>query len=63
MSSDDQTAVESLSVDEAWIADWAAEGIAALERHLGVHAAFQEYLLDRDLHALSSDHGDGRTSA
>ena len=35
MSGDNHTTTEILSVEEAWIADWAAEGIAALERHLG----------------------------
>jgi hypothetical protein len=63
MTGKNSIATETLSVDEAWIADWAAEGISALERHLGLQAAFQEYLLDRDLHELSSDDGDGRTSA
>jgi hypothetical protein len=60
MSSDNQTAIESLSVDVAWIADWAAEGIAALERYLGIQAAFEGYLRD---HNLDSNDGDGRTSA
>lgn len=54
------THTELLGVDEAWIADWAAEGIAALERYLAKQAAFQTYLRDRDLH---SDDGDGRARA
>jgi hypothetical protein len=31
-------------VDELWLADWAAEGIAAFERYLARHAAFAAYL-------------------
>ena len=49
------------SVDDAWVADWAAEGIAALERSLANHAAFSEYLASRTV--LDSDDGDGRPSA
>ncbi len=63
MTGKNNLATETLSVDEAWIADWASEGIAALERYLGLQAAFQEYLRDHDSHELSSDDGDGRTSA
>jgi hypothetical protein len=40
----DTTAV---SVDEAWLREWAAEGIAALERLLAAHAAFDEFLRSR----------------
>jgi len=47
-------------VDEAWIADWAAEGIAALERSLANHAAFEQYLHDR---GLESSDGDGAPDA
>ncbi len=55
------TDLSLLDVDEAWVAEWAAEGIAALERHLANHAAFAEYLRSRgDLH---SDDGDGRPAA
>ena len=35
------------SVDDAWLREWAAEGIAALERLLAAHAAFDEYLRTR----------------
>jgi predicted nucleic-acid-binding protein len=50
-----------LDVDEAWVAEWAAEGIAAIERYLAKHAAFADYLRARgDLH---SDDGDRRTDA
>ena len=48
MSGNNHTATEIPSVDEAWIADWAAEGIAAFERHLGIQAAFQDYLRDHE---------------
>jgi len=47
-------------VDEAWIADWAAEGIAALERSLARHAAFEQYLRER---GLESSDGDGAPDA
>jgi hypothetical protein len=47
----DTTAV---SVDEAWLREWAAEGIAALERLLAAHAAFDEFLSTRQ------DEDDGR---
>lgn len=63
MSGDNHTATEIPSVDEAWIADWAVEGIAALERYLGIQAAFEEYLNDRDLHSVDSYDGDSRTRA
>ena len=51
----------TISVDEAWVADWAAEGIAAIERSLANHAAFAEYLASRTV--LDSDDGDGRPDA
>jgi hypothetical protein len=43
-------------VDELWLHDWAAEGIAALERYLAKHAAFAAFLAARD--ALHSGRGD-----
>jgi hypothetical protein len=48
--------VTHLDVDEAWIADWAAEGVAALERYLSRHAAFAAYLRAHGL--LHSGNGD-----
>jgi hypothetical protein len=59
--SEHHTPIELLDVDEAWVAEWAAEGIAALERHLAKHAAFAEYLRSRD--ALHSYDGDRRPDA
>jgi hypothetical protein len=50
--------VTAVSVDEAWISDW-AEGIATLERYLAKQAAFAEYLRHRD---LQSRDGDGARS-
>jgi hypothetical protein len=44
----------TISVDEAWLREWAAEGIAALERLLAAHAAFDEFLSTRQ------DEDDGR---
>ena len=37
----------AISVDEAWLREWAAEGIAALERLLAAHAAFDAFLRAR----------------
>jgi hypothetical protein len=48
-----------LPVEEAWLADWAAVGLAALERYLAKQAAFAAYLRDME----DSGDGDGRTSA
>lgn len=53
--------IAALDVDEAWLAEWAAEGIAALERSLAKHAAFAEYLGARA--DLQSDDGDGAATA
>ena len=35
------------SVDDAWLREWAAEGITTLERLLAAHAAFDDYLRTR----------------
>ena len=48
--------LEAVPVDELWLADWAAEGIAALERHLAKQAAFAAFLAARD--GLDSIDGD-----
>jgi hypothetical protein len=45
------------SVDELWLREWAAEGIAALERYLAKQAAFAAFLVARNV--LDSGHGDG----
>jgi hypothetical protein len=45
-------------VDELWLADWAAEGIAALERYLAHHAAFAAYLEGRTGREPSDGDGD-----
>jgi hypothetical protein len=37
----------TISVDEAWLREWATEGIAAFERLLAAHAAFDVYLRTR----------------
>jgi predicted nucleic-acid-binding protein len=60
--SDHHANITLLDVDEAWIDDWAAAGIAALEQYLARHAAFAEYLRKRDAH-LHSDYGDPRADA
>jgi hypothetical protein len=52
---------ESLDVDELWLREWAAQGIAAAERSLAKHAAFEEYLRGRT--DLQSADGDGRPDA
>jgi hypothetical protein len=45
--SNHETHTHLLDVDELWVAEWAAEGIADLERYLARHAAFAEYLRTR----------------
>jgi hypothetical protein len=50
-----------LDVDEAWIAEWAADGLAAIEHYLAKHAAFAEYLATRAV--VHSDDGDRRPDA
>ncbi len=50
----EHTDTTTISVDEAWLREWAAEGITALERLLAAHAAFDDFLRTR--HDL--DHGD-----
>ena len=44
----------TISVDDAWLHEWATEGIEALERLLAAHAAFDEYLRSRH----DASHGD-----
>ena len=47
-------ATATISVDDAWIRELAAECIAGLERLLAAHAAFDEFLRKRH----DSGHGD-----
>ena len=51
------THLNSVSVDDLWLGDWAAEGIAAIEAYLSKHAAFAAFLSARD--GLDSTNGDG----
>jgi hypothetical protein len=51
----------ALDVDELWLREWAAHGIAAIERTLAKHAAFEEYLRTRN--DLQSADGDRRPDA
>ena len=45
-----------LDVDEAWLVEWASEGIAALEQYLAKQAAFARYLRSQgDLHSGDGD--------
>lgn len=57
MSDHDHTGHGALPVEEAFLHDWAAEGLAALERYLAKHAAFALYLARRS--GVDSGHGDG----
>ena len=43
----ERTDTTTISVDDLWLREWAAEGIAALERLLAAHAAFDAYLRTR----------------
>ena len=58
---DHDTHLASLDVDEAWIVDWATDGILAIERYLAKHAAFADFLRARN--DLDWSDGDGRTDA
>jgi hypothetical protein len=53
---DNDTISSAAPVDELWLHDWAAEGIAALESYLAKHAAFAAFLAARD--DLHSGRGD-----
>jgi hypothetical protein len=57
MSDHHTTHLRAEPVDELWLHDWAAEGIAALERYLAKQAAFGAFLAARA--DLDSGHGDG----
>ena len=59
--SDHTTAARHVDVDELWLREWAALGIAAIERSLANHAAFEEYLRART--DLQSADGDRRPDA
>lgn len=49
----------AVSVDDVWVAEWAAEGVAALEHLLACHAAFDAYLRARqDEGDVDDDAGD-----
>ena len=39
--------LRKLSVDDAWVAEWAADGLCQIERFLGLHAEFDRYLDER----------------
>ena len=51
------THLVSLSVDEAWIVEWAADGVRAIECFLAKHAAFADFLRSRN--GLDWCDGDG----
>jgi hypothetical protein len=59
--SDHTFAAHHVDVDELWLREWAAQGIAAIERSLAKHAAFEEYLRSRA--DLQSADGDRRPDA
>ena len=59
--SEHDTHTQLLDVDEAWLAEWAREGLEALEGYLAKHAAFAEYLSRRP--DLDCSDGDCRTAA
>jgi hypothetical protein len=43
-----ETHLVSLSVDEAWLVEWAADGVRAIECFLAKHAAFEDFLRSRN---------------
>ena len=57
MSNTSHTYSSTVPVDELWLGDWAAEGIAALEQYLAKQAAFAAFLAHEDV--LDSTDGDG----
>jgi len=57
--SDHHTHPDCTPVDELWLHDWAAEGLAALERYLAKQAAFAAFLAANGL----LDSGSGRGAA
>ena len=54
----DHTHITTVSVENAFIADWAAEGLAAIERHLANKAAVAEYLRARSHRGVDGDRTD-----
>lgn len=58
---DYDTHLASLDVDEAWIVDWATDGVLSIERYLAKHAAFADFLHARN--DLDWSDGDGRADA
>ena len=46
-----------VSVDDAWILEWADDGQRQIDRLLALHAAFDRYVVERDL-AGGRDGGD-----
>jgi hypothetical protein len=58
---DHHSHLASLDVDEAWIVEWAADGVLAIERFLAKHAAFADFLRARD--DLDWFDGDGCANA
>lgn len=55
--SEHTTHLNTVSVDDLLLSDWAAEGIAALESYLAKQAAFAAFLATRN--GLDSGNGDG----
>ena len=58
---DHHSHLASLDVDEAWIIEWATDGLLAIERFLAKHAAFADFLRARD--DLDWFDGDGCANA
>jgi hypothetical protein len=58
---DHHNQLASLDVDEAWIVEWATDGLLAIERFLAKHAAFADFLRARD--DLDWFDGDGCANA
>lgn len=43
-----ETAEHRPEIDEGWLVEWVDYGLADLGRYLAKHAAFEQYLVDRD---------------
>lgn len=56
-----RTEAETIDVDELWLQEWAARGIAMIEHSLANHDAFEDFLRTRN--DLESGNGDRRRDA
>ncbi len=51
----DDREIVSTDVDELWLREWAQAGLAGLQEYLAKHAAFADFLRERDLESSGHD--------